>query len=487
MPFSTILQSLAERRDLTREEAAEALGQIVDGTAGDAQAAAFLIGLRSKGETAAEIAGLVDVMRRLAVRVKTPAPECLVDIVGTGGDGLGTFNISTTASLVVAGAGLKVAKHGNRAASSRCGSADVLQALGVRVDLGPDEVAECIERVGIGFMLAPLYHSSMKRVGEIRRELGIRTVFNFLGPVTNPAGAGRMLLGVSVENYLEVLAGALARTGCERALLVCGAEGMDELSVSGPSTVLEVDGGKVQSPYSVEPEECGVSAASAGHTGRRGPRRERRHHPQGADRHEGRSSRRRAPQCRRRPLRGRRRPQHRGRSGSGASVPRLGKRPARVGTPGRAQQRTGGEAGMSGPRAGGPASRGRGQTGTYLDRIVPSVLQRLEARKQARPLSVLEGLPGPTGRASFAQAMREPGISLIAEVKRASPSKGPIRPSLDVGEIVGAYDRGGARALSVLTEQDYFRGSLEDLEQAVSACRLPVLRKDFIVDEYQIA
>ena len=260
VPFSTILQSLAERRDLTREEAAEALRQIVDGTAGDAQAAAFLIGLRSKGETAEEIAGLVDVMRRLAVRVKTPAPECLVDIVGTGGDGLGTFNISTTASLVVAGAGLKVAKHGNRAASSRCGSADVLQALGVRVDLGPDEVAECIERVGIGFMLAPLYHSSMKRVGEIRRDLGIRTVFNFLGPVTNPAGAGRMLLGVSVENYLEVLAGALARTGCERALLVCGAEGMDELSVNGPSTVLEVDGGKVRSPYSVEPEECGVSA-----------------------------------------------------------------------------------------------------------------------------------------------------------------------------------------------------------------------------------
>ena len=141
---------------------------------------------------------------------------------------------------------------------------------------------------------------------------------------------------------------------------------------------------------------------------------------------------------------------------------------------------------MSGPCAGGPVPRGCGQTGTYLDRIVPSVLQRLEARKRARPLSILEGLPGPTGRPSFAEAMREPGISLIAEVKRASPSKGPIRPSLDVGEIVGAYDRGGARALSVLTEQDHFRGSLDDLEQAVSASKLPVLRKDFIVDEYQI-
>jgi anthranilate phosphoribosyltransferase len=260
VPFSAILHTLAERRDLSREEAASALSQIVDGAADEAQAAAFLMGLRSKGETPEEIAGLADVMRGLAVRVNTSAPQSLVDIVGTGGDGLGTFNISTTAALVVAGAGLKVAKHGNRAATSRCGSADVLQALGVRVDLGPDEVAECIEQVGIGFMLAPLYHSSMKRVGEIRRALGIRTVFNFLGPVTNPAGAGRMLLGVSVEDYLEVLAGALARTGCERALLVCGAEGMDELSVYGPSTVLEVDGGKARSPYSVEPEECGVSA-----------------------------------------------------------------------------------------------------------------------------------------------------------------------------------------------------------------------------------
>ncbi len=183
-----------------------------------------------------------------------------MDIVGTGGDGLGTFNISTTAALVVAGAGVKVAKHGNRAASSRCGSADVLQELGVRIDLGPEEVASCIDKVGIGFMFAPLFHSSMMRVGQVRRALGIRTVFNFLGPLTNPAGAGRMLVGVSVPEYLEVLAGALARTGCERALLVCGAEGMDELSVVGPSTVLEVSREGVGPARTLTPEECGVSA-----------------------------------------------------------------------------------------------------------------------------------------------------------------------------------------------------------------------------------
>lgn len=257
--FSGFLHRLAEGQDLSREEAARALAQIADSTAGEAQAAAFLMGLRAKGETAEEIAGLADAMRHLAVRVETSCPGPLVDIVGTGGDGLDTFNISTTAAFVVAGAGVKVAKHGNRAASSRCGAADVLQALGARIDLGPADVAACIEEVGMGFMLASIYHSSMARVGAIRRSLGIRTVFNFLGPVTNPAGARRMLLGVSVEPYMEVLAGALARTGCERALLVHGAEGMDELSVTGPSLVLEVADGKVSRPQVVDPETCGLS------------------------------------------------------------------------------------------------------------------------------------------------------------------------------------------------------------------------------------
>ena len=239
-----MLQRLAERRDLSQDQAFAALEELVDGGASDAQAAAFLMGLRVKGETADEIAGLAEALRRRAIKVVVPGADTLVDVVGTGGDGRGTFNISTTAAFVVAGAGVKVAKHGNRAASSRSGSADVLEALGVRVDLSPAEIAACIEEVGIGFMFAPLHHPASKRVAEVRKALGIRTVFNFLGPLTNPAGVRRLLVGVSAPEYVEVLAGALARMGCERALLVHGEEGIDELSVTGVSTVVEVARGE---------------------------------------------------------------------------------------------------------------------------------------------------------------------------------------------------------------------------------------------------
>ena len=256
--FGPYLQRIADRRDLTRAEAAAALDLIIDGTACDTEAAAFLMGLRVKGETADEIAGLLEVMRRMAIPVDTPQREALVDIVGTGGDQLGTFNISTAAAFVAAGAGVKVAKHGSRAASSRCGSADVLEALGVRTDLTPEEVATCIEQVGMGFMLATRHHPVMGKVAPIRRALGLRTVFNFLGPLTNPAGVQRMVLGVSSAEHLEVLASALARVGFRHALLVRSDEGMDELSVSSGNTVVEVERGVVQPPYTLTPEECGV-------------------------------------------------------------------------------------------------------------------------------------------------------------------------------------------------------------------------------------
>jgi anthranilate phosphoribosyltransferase len=258
LTFGDTLQHLAEGRDLSRTEAAQALERIVDGTACEAEAAAFIMALRVKGETADEIAGLLETMRRLAIPVDTSCQGVLVDIVGTGGDRLGTFNISTTTSFVVAGTGVKVAKHGNRAASSQSGSADVMQALGVRIDLTPAEVAECIERVGIGFMLASLHHPAMGKVGTVRRALGVRTVFNFLGPLTNPAGVRRQLLGVSAPEYLGVLAGALARVGCERALVVSGHGGMDELSVVGASSVVEVENGVVGEPYLLAPEDCGL-------------------------------------------------------------------------------------------------------------------------------------------------------------------------------------------------------------------------------------
>ena len=192
---------------------------------GEVQVAAFLMGLRAKGETAEEIMGLAGTMRRLADRVEVRVDGPLVDTCGTGGDRLGTFNISTTAAFVVAGAGVHVAKHGNRGATSRSGSADLLEALGVRIDLAPPAVARCIEEAGIGFMFAPLHHKAMRYLVPVRRELGIRTVFNFLGPLTNPAGARRQLIGVSAPEYVEVLARALAGMGCERALVVHGARG----------------------------------------------------------------------------------------------------------------------------------------------------------------------------------------------------------------------------------------------------------------------
>jgi len=250
---------LAEGRDLTREEAASVLDRMAAGGLDDAQVAAFLMGLRVKGETADEIAGLADGMRRAAVVVDSAHRETLLDIVGTGGDDLGTFNISTTAAFVAVGAGAKVAKHGNRAASSQCGSADVLEALGIEIGLGPEEVARCIDEVGMGFMFAAAHHPAAGRVAGVRRALGIRTVFNLLGPLTNPAGAGRQLIGVSSPVHLRLLGDALARMGCEHGLVVCGDPGMDELSVTGASLLVEVRSGTVSRSFRIEPEECGLA------------------------------------------------------------------------------------------------------------------------------------------------------------------------------------------------------------------------------------
>jgi anthranilate phosphoribosyltransferase len=256
---SHALELLATGQDLDRDLAAEVLGLIMEGRVGEVQVAAFLMGLRAKGETAEEIVVLATTMRRLAERVTVRVDGPLVDTCGTGGDRLGTFNISTTAAFVVAGSGVSVAKHGNRGATSRSGSADLLEALGVAIDLPPAAVARCIEEVGIGFMFAPLHHKAMRHLVPVRRELGIRTVFNFLGPLTNPAGARRQLIGVSAPEYVEVLAQALATMGCERALVAHGQDGLDELSVSGPTGVVEVDQGRVGPAYTVEPEPLGLS------------------------------------------------------------------------------------------------------------------------------------------------------------------------------------------------------------------------------------
>ena len=226
---------------LTADHASAVLDEIMEGRAGEVQTAAFLVALRAKGETVAELTGLARTMRRLAASVEAGRDD-LVDTAGTGG-GPSTFNISTAAALVAAGAGCAVAKHGNRSNTSRSGSADLLEALGVNIELDPPEVARCIEEIGFGFMFAPRHHAAMKHVVPVRKELGVRTIFNFLGPLTNPAGATRQLLGVSDRRYQETIAEALVALGCERALVVAADDGLDEISIAGPTRVIEVRDG----------------------------------------------------------------------------------------------------------------------------------------------------------------------------------------------------------------------------------------------------
>ena len=247
-----------EGRDLSQEEAASAMSDVFSGEATPAQLSAFLIALRLKGETVDEIAGMARIMRQHALRVDVEGP--LLDTCGTGGDGRGTFNVSTAAAFVAAGAGVRVAKHGNRAMTSGCGSADVLEALGAKIDLGPDEVAECIRQTGFGFMFAQVFHPAMKYAAATRREIGVRTVFNVLGPLTNPAGATCQLLGVARPELAPKMAAALARLGTRHALVVHGHDGEDELSLSGPSSVCELLSGRVQE-YSVSPEDAGLPTA----------------------------------------------------------------------------------------------------------------------------------------------------------------------------------------------------------------------------------
>jgi anthranilate phosphoribosyltransferase len=252
------IETLASGRDLEQTQAAAVLAEIMTGNVSEVQIAAFLIALRTKGETVSELAGLAQAMRALAIPVRV-AREDLLDTAGTGG-GRRTFNVSTTAALIAAGAGCPVAKHGNRSATGLSGSADVLEALGARIDLDPGAVAVCIERVGFGFMFAPAHHQATRYVIPVRRQLAVRTIFNFLGPLTNPAGAVRQLIGVSDPSYLETMAGALARLGTRHALLVSSHDGLDELSISAPTQVVEVTAEGITS-YTVSAEELGLTPA----------------------------------------------------------------------------------------------------------------------------------------------------------------------------------------------------------------------------------
>ena len=252
---------LVEGRHLSADEAEKVMDLIMTGEATQAQIGAYLVALRMAGETPEEIAGSVRSMRAKATWVKTKHPF-VIDVVGTGGDGTHTFNISTSAALVVAAAGQPVAKHGNRAVSSKSGAADVLKALGVNIEASPEKVGECIDEVGVGFMFAPMLHGAMKHAIGPRRELAMRSIFNVMGPLTNPARAQSQLVGVYAPELTELVADVLRRVGCQKALVVHGSDGMDELTLTGPSRVSEWDGSEIRT-YDVTPEEAGLERADA--------------------------------------------------------------------------------------------------------------------------------------------------------------------------------------------------------------------------------
>jgi anthranilate phosphoribosyltransferase len=255
------IQKLAARQDLTRPEAYETMNEIMSGNSTEAQVAAFLMGLRLKGETIPEIAGCAQSMREKAVPIQSKHPN-IIDTCGTGGDNSGTFNISTCAAIIASAAGAVVAKHGNRAVSSQSGSADVLRALGVNIDLSPEKVSQVLNEVGITFLFAPQLHGAMKFAAPVRRDMGIRTIFNILGPLTNPAGARRQLLGVFNSSLTEVMAGVLKELGSDVALVVHGEGGFDELSTLGSSKVSELKNGSVTT-YELSAKSFGFKVSSA--------------------------------------------------------------------------------------------------------------------------------------------------------------------------------------------------------------------------------
>jgi len=440
--FSDWLQRVIDGGFLTREQARAAMSFLMSGTAAPAQVGALLAALQTRGHCADELAGFAEAMRDHATTVavdRTP----LVDTCGTGGDGLHTFNFSTAAALVAAGAGVAVAKHGNRAVSSRSGSADVLEALGVDVTTEPDQATSDVERIGFGFFFAPRYHPAMRHVAPVRRALGVRTVFNLLGPLANPARVRRQVVGVYGVAVARMYAEVLARLGVERALVVHGDDGMDELTLAGPTTVHDV-------------ARDGAVTVSARSPGRR--HRVQRCRRTARSRHRDHVGRRRAGRSSR----------HRRRPGTGR------------------------------PR-GTALGRSTGfERGDMTNDGMPSILRdiadatrRRVAAERAAAGQTAAGAPRrrtPTrfGRPSFRRAFDGPGLHVVAEVKLASPSAGSFGDGLDPLDIARQYLAHGAAALSVLTEPDYFKGDVAHLQAIAGFAAVPLLMKDFFLDEWQL-
>ena len=367
---------------------------------------------------------------------------------------------------MAAGAGCRVAKHGGRSNTSQCGSADVLEALGARIDPPPEEVAACVEEVGFGFMFAPAHHGAMKHVAPVRRELAVRTAFNLLGPLTNPAGARRQVIGVSEPRFLETVAGALGELGTEKALVVSSEDGFDEFSASGETHVVEVDAGSLSS-YSVTPEQVGLERAADGAVGAGTPEENAAVLRSVLD---GSAGTERSLTV----------------MNAGAAIYAAGRAGDLEAGARQAEESIDAGAAKSVLERFVEHTR-RSCVSVRLEELVAATRRSVERRKGEVPFAELErqAIQPVEGR-PFAEALSRPGTSVIAEHKRRSPSAGTIREGATCADLVRAYELGGAAALSVLTEEENFGGSLDDLREARAASELPILRKDFTVDPYQL-
>ncbi len=494
--LSAALQKLAAGRDLGEDEARGGAARDHGRPAGEAQTAAFLSGLRVKGETAEEIVGMARAMTELAEKVEVDA-DVILDTCGTGGDGANTFNISTAAALVAAGAGVTVAKHGNRSATSKCGSADVLEALGVAIDMAPAQVSRCIAEAGIGFMFAPRHHLAMKHVAPVRRELGMATTFNLIGPLTNPAGARHQLIGVADARYVERIAQAVRLMGSERNLIVHSDDGLDEISTTCPTTVVEVFAGQgFDLRYEVTPEEFGLERVrladlrggdaeeNAGHIrdvldGVPGPRLDIVLLNAGAALY----------------IADRRGLDRRGRR-EGAGGSRLRRRPRQARRPRRDQH----------------APQGGRRMNDFLAEMVDAAQARVAAARAQTPLrrpgsaASRAALPRPCAPrrlvawTKHAPARGPAGAAAAHRTRTARPCRWPSSPRSSGARRARVtsprlWTRWLRRAptrppaptpISVLTEPSRFGGSLDDLRAVTAAVGIPVLRKDFIVDAYQV-